>query len=193
MPPYLDSIEDDRTYFNLTARQHGLNIHAIRANAELIKRLNLPAIFRFEVSDKKPATYLTLLGIHDGMAYFGAQESESPVTISYDALVQKFRGTAFVAWKNYLGFEGTIPLNYPKGSIVMLKMLLREIGHQEIEIDTAYNEPTQAIIKDIQQKYGITADGYVGPLTKIVLYLEKGDLPGPRLVSPTTEEMGNKN
>lgn len=191
--PFLESIEDDLTYFNLVARQHGLNVCAVHGNPDLVKRLNLPAIFKFEGSGSRPASYLALKHIQDSQASFGVMDSKGSATISLDALAEKFKGTAFVVWKNYMGFEGTIPLSYPKGSVIMLKMLLREIGHREIEIDAVYGAQTQETVKAIQRKYGLTADGYVGPLTKIVLYNEKGGLPAPRLVSHEPPPKGNES
>jgi general secretion pathway protein A len=86
-------------------------------------------------------------------------------------------------WKNFLGFEGVLPISYPKGSIIMLKMMLRDIGHDEVALTPEYDKQTQAIIKDLQQKHGILTDGFVGPLTKIVLYNEKEDFLAPRLVA----------
>ncbi|MEX1327878.1 MAG: hypothetical protein AB1Z29_13820 [Desulfobacterales bacterium] len=40
---------------------------------------------------------------------------------------------------------------------------------------------TRNAIKEIQTQYGILADGFVGPLTKIILYKSKGSFEMPRL------------
>ncbi len=181
--PYLESIQDDYIFFSLATRQHGLEIQVIDANPDLVRKLNLPAIFKFERPDTKPPIYLTLEKIHENQAIFRAQGLETSVTISYDALVAQFKGTALIVWKNHLGFEGTLPFRYPKGSVIMLKMMLRDIGHDDVSLTPIYDKRTQAIIKDLQQKHGINADGFVGPLTKIILYNEKENLPAPRLVA----------
>ena len=181
--PYLESIQDDRTFFNLVTRQHGLEIQVIDGHPDMIRKLNLPAIFKFESPDAKPPTYLTLEKIHGNQAIFGAKGLENSVTISYDALAAQFKGTIYVVWKNYLGFEGVLPFSYPKGSVIMLKMMLRDIGYDDVELTPLYDKQTQTIIRNLQQKHGIKADGFVGPLTKIVLYNEKEDFPAPRLVT----------
>jgi general secretion pathway protein A len=97
--------------------------------------------------------------------------------------VSQFKGTAFIVWKNFLSFEGVLPLSGPKGSIIMLKMMLRDIGYEEVTLTPEFDTLTQVIIRDLQFKNGIVADGFVGPLTKIVLYNEKKDIKAPRLVA----------
>jgi general secretion pathway protein A len=181
--PYLESIQDDNVFFSLVTRQHGLEMQVIDGNPELVRKLNLPAVFKFESPDAKLPIYLTLEKIHENQATFRAQGIETSVTISYDALAAQYKGTAFIVWKNYLSFEGTLPLSHPKGSVIMLKMMLRDIGHGDVELTPEYDKQTQAIIKELQQKHGIDADGFVGPLTKIILYNEKEDFSAPRLVA----------
>jgi general secretion pathway protein A len=181
--PYLESLQDDSTFFNLVTRQHGLEVQVVDGNPDLIRKLNLPAIFKFESPELKLPLYLTLKKIHENQAIFRVQGVETSVTIPYDALAAQFKGTVFVVWKNYLGFEGVLPLNNPKGSLIMLKMMLRDIGYEDVALTPEYDMQTQAIIKELQQKHGIDADGFVGPLTKIVLYNEKEDIRAPRLVT----------
>lgn len=179
--PYLVSIKDDDTFFNLVAEQQGLKIQVIEGNTDLVRKLNMPAIFKFDSHDENLPIYLTLEKIHEDQAVFRAQGLEADVTIPYEALASQFKGTVFFAWKNHLGFEGTIPFSYPKGSVIMLKMLLRDIGYDSVELTPEYDKETKIIIQKIQQRNGIEADGFVGPLTKIVLYNEKGDFLTPRL------------
>jgi len=181
--PYLESLQDDNTFFNLVTRQYGLEIQVVDGNPDLILKLNLPAIFKFESPELKPPLYLTLEKIHENQAIFRVQGLETSVTIPYDVLVARFKGTAFIVWKNYMGFEGVLPLSSPKGSIIMLKMMLRDIGYEEVALTPEFDTLTQVIIKDLQFKHGIDADGFVGPLTKIVLYNEKEDIWAPRLVT----------
>ena len=179
--PYLVSIKDDDTFFNLVAEQQGLKIQVTEGNTDLVKKLNLPAIFKFESPNENLPIYLTLEKIQEDQAIFRAQGVEADVTIPYEALASQFKGTVFFAWKNHLGFKGTIPFSYPKGSVIMLKMLLRDMGYDNVALTPEYDKETKMIIQKIQQRNGITADGFVGPLTKIVLYNEKGDFPAPRL------------
>jgi general secretion pathway protein A len=181
--PYLENLQDDNAFFNLAIRHHGLEIHVVDGDPDLVRKLNLPAIFKFESPDLKLPLYLTLEKIHENQAVFRTQGLESIITIPYDVLAAQFKGTAFIVWKNYLGLEGTLPLSDPKGSVVMLKMILRDLGYTDVALSPEYDIRTQAIIKDLQQKHGIIADGFVGPMTKIILYNEKEDTLAPKLVA----------
>ena len=142
----------------------------------------MPTIFRFENAGENQSKYLTLEKIADGQAVFRVPEMAAAVTISYDALAAQFKGRVYIAWKNHLGFKGTLPFTYPKGSVIMLKMMLRDMGYDDVALTPEYDQRTKAIVKEIQQRHGIEADGFVGPLTKIVLYNEKGDYATPQLV-----------
>ena len=48
-------------------------------------------------------------------------------------------------------------------------------------IDDQYDGLTQHAVESLQAKYGIPVDGYVGPLTKIILYKEKDSFEMPQL------------
>ena len=60
-------------------------------------------------------------------------------------------------------------------------MLLQEIGFNDLKIDKRYDFKTQQAVRSIQARNGLKADGYVGPLTKIILYNEHTNLPIPHL------------
>jgi general secretion pathway protein A len=62
-----------------------------------------------------------------------------------------------------------------------LKLLLKEIGFDRIPINTEYDAATRDVVEELQHKYGIPVDGFVGPLTKIVLYREKQSYTMPQI------------
>ena len=74
-----------------------------------------------------------------------------------------------------------MPLASSDDSIVSLKMLMHELGFRGIDMTPVYDERTKDAVKEIQAKHGIMADGIVGPLTKIILYNEKGSLKIPHI------------
>ena len=92
-------------------------------------------------------------------------------------------GRAYILWKNLFSYQGTIPLTSPKDSIIALKMHLHDMGYDQIKINPVYDDQTKEAVKNIQKKYGLKADGLVGPLTKIVLYNEKKSLNIPHITN----------
>ena len=63
-----------------------------------------------------------------------------------------------------------------------MKLLLQDIGFTNFEINADYDDATQAAIETIQAKYGLPVDGFVGPLTKIILYREKKSFEMPQVI-----------
>ena len=177
--PNLDDIEDDLTFFRLAAKQNGLMIHRVHDQLNLIKKLNLPAILAFYVSGKVSPVYLTLSKTDDRIiALRGVNEV---IAVNPSDLESYWSGVAYIPWKNFFALSGTIPLDSPNDSIITLKMLLQDLGFNEVEISPYYDEQTREAVKQIQKKHGITVDALVGPLTKMVLYNEKKSLEVPHL------------
>jgi peptidoglycan hydrolase-like protein with peptidoglycan-binding domain len=88
---------------------------------------------------------------------------------------------AYVPWKNYLNFLGTIPGTGGDDAVLTLKMLLRDLGHDNLTLNSTYDKPTEAIVRAIQRKNGIKPDGVVDDLTKILIYNEKKSFNAPML------------
>ena len=91
-------------------------------------------------------------------------------------------------WKNFHSIWGTIPAQSYKDSVITLKLLLQDLGFSNVTIDDQYDDFTQKAVEAIQAKYGIPVDGYVGPLTKIVLYKEKDPSEMPHLINLGKEQ-----
>jgi len=179
--PYLDDIEEDQVFFQLAAKQNGLLIHKIEGNLNLLKKLNLPAILSFYPSEGLSPVYLTLSNIKQGKVILKGGKTNTTIEIDPKDLEFYWSREAYIPWKNFLSLTGTIPLNSPMDSIITLKMLIRDIGFNEIEISPVYDQRTRLAVKEIQEKHGINVDALVGPLTKIVLYNENKTLQIPHI------------
>ncbi len=177
---YLEGIEDDSTFFNLSAKAAGFFIQRIEANLEVLRNLNMPAILEFRTDAKRSPAYLVLSGVSGERIWLKAA-GPSPLALAAGEIDQSWTGVAYILWKNFLSVEGTIPGNAPADSVVALKMLLREIGNKNLALSREYDSATQKAIEQIQAKYGLPVDGVVGPLTKIVLYREAKSFEIPRL------------
>jgi len=178
--PYIEGLDDDSTFFNLSAKAAGFFIQRIEADLEVLRNLNMPAILEFRIGAKRPSGYLVLSGI-SGERILLRGTGQPALAVAANEFDQRWSGVAYILWKNFLSIEGTIPGNAPADSIVALKMLLREIGHRNLPLSREYDPATQKAIEQIQDKYGLPVDGVVGPLTKIVLYREGKSFEIPRL------------
>jgi general secretion pathway protein A len=180
--PYLKSLDDDQSFFRLTTKPKGVSIHRLETDLDLLKRLNLPAILEFYPTGSEEPGYLTLSQIEGDLYIFGNSNGHEPVVAAPDEINLYWSGIAYVPWKNYLSIWGIIPRNAGKDSIITLKLLLHELGYDSVALTDDYDEPTRRAIEQIQAKYGIPVDGFVGPLTKMILYQEKNDFEMPRLI-----------
>jgi general secretion pathway protein A len=97
--------------------------------------------------------------------------------------LQIWSGVAYIPWQNFFDYRGTTPISGPIESTVILKKMLRNIGYTDLDETSKYDEKTKAAVKEIQSEHGLPADGFVGPLTKIILYSKQPDLRIPYLRS----------
>ena len=169
----LDGMSDDYAFFRLAAKRNGLLLRRINGHFNAVKKLNLPAILVFHFSVDRPPVYLTLCRTDGEKITLKGGEKDISIELEPADLEPYWLGTAYIPWKNFLSLKGAIPLDSPKDSIITLKMLLRDIGFNTVEISPFYDENTRQAVKHIQGKYGIHMDGVVGSTTKIALYNEK--------------------
>jgi len=178
--PYLEAVDDDATFFNLSAKAAGFLIQRVEADLEVLRHLNMPAILEFRAGTKRPSAYLALTAVI-GNKIFLKGGAETAIETDAVEMDQSWTGVAYIPWKNFLSLAGTIPGNAPTDSIVALKMLLRDLGNKSIPLSKEYDAATQKTVEQIQGKYGLPVDGVVGPLTKIILYREGKTFDVPRL------------
>ena len=178
--PYLKDIDDDQTYFRLSAKSSGLFIHRVETDMAFLTKLNLPAILEFYPPGSPSPGYLTLSRI-DGEKIFLKSKAETEIVTNLEELEFYWSGVAYLPWKNFHSIWGTIPAQSYKDSVITLKLMLQDLGFEDVTINEKYDGLTQNAVESIQAKYGIPVDGYVGPLTKIILYKEKDTFEMPQL------------
>ena len=179
--PYFYSLDDDHAFFRLTAKPRGILIHRLETNLDLLKRLDLPAILEFYPTDSEEPGYLTLSYIDGDKVNFDIPKENAVIETIEEEVNIYWSGVAYLPWKDFLSISGTLPSRTNKDSIITLKLLLHELGYRNIELNDNYDIRTRNAIEEIQTQYGILADGFVGPLTKIILYKSKGSFEMPRL------------
>ena len=171
--PYLDDLDDDLAFFRLSAKPAGVSIHRIETDLDLLRRLTLPAMLEVYPPGSEDPGYLTLSKIDGDKLYFSSIDDNQLIESDADEIIFSWSGIAYLPWKNFLSIWGTIPLNSNEDSVITLKLLLHELGFSNVDINDSYDDWTRSAIEEMQAKYGIPVDGFVGPLTKIILYREK--------------------
>ena len=180
--PSLHTIEDDQTFFRLSAKPRGFSILRLETDMSILMSLNLPAILEFYPPGSSTPGYLTMNNIVGENAQFSGVGDDTLIETHLSDIDFYWSGIAYIPWKNFRQIWGTIPTQSYKESIITLKLLLHDIGFTDSEINEDYDEITQENIESIQAKYGVPVDGYVGPVTKIILYREKNAYNMPQLV-----------
>jgi general secretion pathway protein A len=181
--PYLTDIDDDQTYFRLSAKSGGLFIQRVETDISFLKKLNLPAILEFYPPGSPTPGYLTLSRIDGDTIIFQGKDPTESIVTQLEELEFYWSGVAYLPWKNFNSIWGTIPVQSSKDSVITLKLLLQDLGFEDVAIDDQYDGQARHAIETIQAKYGIPVDGFVGPLTKIILYREKDSFEMPHLTS----------
>ena len=179
--PYLNTLDDDQAFFRLTAKPSGIFIHRLETDMDLLKRLNLPAILECYPPGSNEAAYLALSKIDGDKLFLGSAVQKRMVETDINEINFSWSGIAYLPWKNFLSIWGTIPTRASKDSIITLKLLLNDLGFDNVAMNEEYDRWTRSAVEEVQAKYGIPVDGYVGPLTKIILYREKNTFDMPRL------------
>lgn len=179
--PQIRDMKDDHTFFKLAAKEKSLLIHRIKGNLEGVKKINLPAILELSLPGGPLPRYLVIEKMDERQINFKVKDGL--ITVKPDEIKKYWSGRAYILWENSFSYRGTIPLTSPQESIIALKMHLHDIGYNKIKINPVYDDQTKAAVKKIQIKYGLKADGLVGPLTKIVLYNEKKSLKLPHITN----------
>ena len=179
--PYLNTLDDDQAFFRLTAKPSGIFIHRLETDMDLLKRLNLPAILECYPPGSNEAAYLALSKIDGDKLFLGSAVQKRMVETDINEINFSWSGIAYLPWKNFLSIWGTIPTRASKDSIITLKLLLNDLGFDNVAMNEEYDRWTRSAVEKVQAKYGIPVDGYVGPLTKIILYREKNTFDMPHL------------
>lgn len=184
MSESLGDVENPEAFFRLGAKQNGLSLYRIEGDMGLIRRLDLPTILEMYASVGPSPAYVTLSGITDGRMIFTAGDGGPPIEAEPHEVESYWTGLAFVPWRNFFNFTGTIPREASEETIVSLKMLLGEIGYPDIGISPEYTNATRRAVEEIQAANGVRVDGLVGPVTTMILYNQLDRLDIPHLTDP---------
>lgn len=177
----IEGVGDD-TFFRLSARQVAMEALRVQASLDLVRRLNLPAIFEFPHPDGNGSRFMAVVGVSTDEIRL-SREGET-FSVAPESLAGLWNGVAHIFWKNYYDYTGVIPISSPGDVILSLKIHLKALGFPIEEMSAAYDITTRSAVETIQARHGLAVDGMVGPQTKIALYNEDRSLTLPRLAGP---------
>lgn len=183
-PPRLDRLSVDLTdaeFFKRAARYIGLRVIALDNDWDLIQRINLPAIIGFKQPESGGNIFLALIGWSGRQIRLSGDTPDKMVEIDVDQLLEYHHGPVYVLWKNILGYDFIIGHGADPNSLLRVKKLLMRIGYDEIVPTPVYDPSMRRSIQDFQSRHQLTSDGLVGPLTKILLIKEAGEIDVPLL------------
>ena len=179
--PALHSLEDDHAFFRLAAEQNGLQVQRLGCDFNLIKSLNLPAVLEIALPAWESPGYLNIHRIENNNITLSKATAKEIIVVPTELLKPYCPGAVYIPWKNFFAYKGTIPLTASQDSVIKLKMHLKDIGFNRIDINPVYDDFAKQAVRQVQKKNGLRPDGIVGPLTKIVLYNEKKSLDIPHI------------
>lgn len=167
----LNDLDEDERFFTLALKHNGFSMKKVSGDLNLIRTLNLPAIIKLKDPTLSASVFLTLIQLDNNTVTL-ITDDRRLIVANQNELYSYWTGSAYIPWKNFLACEGRIPNNASDESILTLKMILKEIGFGDIQLDPDYDETTQSAVMTLQSRNGLAPDGVVGPLTKIILYNE---------------------
>jgi len=185
--------DSDPVFFREAAEEKGLSVQpvATTADLDLIQTLDLPVILTFYLPNHAWPKYLAIGNLDAEKAYLHAGDQGGIIGVDRGVLLRFWSGEAFIVWKNFSGLDDTINEHSGAEAVKGLQMLLLELSYTDTVSSGKYDEKTQELVKGIQTKNGLNADGIVGPLTKIVLYNENPGFSKPSLVKITAASREN--
>lgn len=181
-PAQLPTMVGDQEYFDIAAHQYGLRIHAVNSDWALVRQLNLPAIVALKKPDARPVVYMALVSWENGVMQLSCGDTPAALRTDLNTLMPYLHGTAYVYWKNILGFDGIVNSRAPDRTISAVKAMLRRVGYAQLGPAAVFDHETRRAILDFQMQHHLAPDGLLGPLTKMILIREAGAFDFPRLV-----------
>ncbi len=171
----------DADFFKTAARRIGMRIFTIDDDGSLIQRINLPAIIGFKQPETGMKIFLVLMGWTGRQIRLSGDAPDKIIEIDIDQFHEFRHGPAYVLWKNILGYDAIIGQGADPTSLLRVKKLLLRLGYDDVVPTAVYDASLRRSIKDFQTRHQLKADGLVGPLTKILLIREAGDIDLPLL------------
>lgn len=173
---------DDASFFEIIARQYGLRSYVAQDNWTLVRKLDLPAIVALTNGRSDDPVFLALVGWNGQVLTFEDGKGGAVIESDFETMRPFMTGSAYIFWKNVLGYDMIIGYGADTRAISGVKTLLRQIGYDQISRSSDFDLSTRAAVIDFQARHKLSVDGLVGPLTKIMLLQDAGTFNVPTLL-----------
>jgi hypothetical protein len=163
------------------AQRRGLEYLPLLGNVSMLRLLDLPAILELHLADAG-VRYVTLTALGGGRAILALDGSA--VAVDSAVLERHWFGQAHLLWRDFESLGATLKPNASGASVNRIQKLLERMGLYRGPTSGVYDPATVDAVTAFQRSRLLLADGWVGPLTRIVLYAAVGGYPRPTLVEP---------
>ncbi len=161
------------------AWRHGLQQVTFAGNLSMLRLLDLPALVALRIPGWTTPRLVALRGLDAERALVAIDGAT--VAIVSSALEELWSGQAYVLWRDFDGLGPTLARGARGVAVARLQQLLRRSGTFRGTDTGVFDPATEAAVREFQRTHQLTADGLVGPLTRIVLYGVAGEARPPTL------------
>jgi general secretion pathway protein A len=170
--------------FPRVAERHELEHVLLKANASMLRLLDVPAVLELHLPGDGPR-FAALTGVDD--AGYRLLVGESPVVVSDDFLADFWYGQAHVLWRDtqQLGPDSLGP-GMAGERVGRLQRLLAAAGSYDGPLSGDFGSGTELAVESFQRSHFLEPDGLVGPITRLALHSSAGGGDRPSLVRAGT-------
>jgi general secretion pathway protein A len=149
---------------------HGLDVFSFSAaDLEVLRALDHPVLLGIDAADGV-RRIVALRELGDGEAELDGVVAGAPVRVPIDELRRIWFGDAHLVWRDFEPLPDVLrPGDAGKG-VVWLQQALAEAGYSPGTPSGVFDANTEEAVRAFQTDRHLTADGAVGPLTKMGLY-----------------------
>lgn len=162
------------------ARGAGLRVDPLRADRNILRRLDVPMLLEVKLPGVKGSRYLAMTGISDNGVRV-APPLGGEAVLTWKRLGSVWQGRCYLVWRNYRGVPFLLSGRSTGGDISAARMLLERSGFPVTGKGGGSRASLEASLKSFQGSRGIAPDGRMGALTLLLLYRDGGEFEVPRL------------
>jgi hypothetical protein len=167
--PSISSTGVDPNLFASAVRQVSpLRVFATRADQELLRVLDLPAVLEVELAPSE-RRYVAVVGL-DADGLWQLALGERTFAVEPSGLDRIATGRTFFAWTNFESLPA-MQRGMQGSAVRWLQARLAELGYLRLgDPSGQFDEPTVAAVRSFQNDLALDPTGAVGPETMIGLY-----------------------